>query len=39
MAWRRFGAKQLSEPILPYCQLDPMENISVKSYLKFKSFH
>ena len=39
MACRLFGAKPLSEPMLLYCQLDPNKHISVKSYLKFKSFH
>ena len=39
MACRLFGAKPLSEPMLPYCQLNPKEHISVKFYLKFKSFH
>ena len=29
MAWRLFGAKPLSEPMLDYCQLDPQEQISV----------
>ena len=38
MACHLFGAKPLSEPMLPYCQLDPKEHISVKSYLKFKVF-
>ena len=34
-------AKPLSEPMLPYsyCQVDPGEQISVKCYVKFKSFH
>ena len=35
MACRLDGAKPLSEPMLPYCQLDPKEHISVKSYSKF----
>ena len=39
MAFLLFGAKPLSEPMLPYCQLDPTEHISVKFYSKFKSFH
>ena len=30
MACRLIGAKPLSEPKLPYCQLDPWEQISVK---------
>ena len=33
------GAKQLSEPMLIYCPLDPKEHISVKFYLKFKFSH
>ena len=36
MACRQYGVKQLFEPVLPYCQSDTMEYISVKSYLKFK---
>ena len=39
MPCRLFGAKPLSEPILPYCQWDPKEHISVKFYFKLKSFH
>ena len=39
MACRLFGAKPLSEPMLPYCQLDPKEHISVKFCLKLRSFH
>ena len=39
MACRLFGAKPSSEPMLPYCQLDPKECISLKFNLKFKSFH
>ena len=43
LAWenvcRLFGAKPLSEPMLPYCQLHPAEHISVKFYIKFKRFH
>ena len=38
MACRLFGAKPLSEPKLLYCQLDHMEHISSKLYLKFKDF-
>ena len=34
-----FGDKPLSEPVMVYCQLDPREHISMKLYLKFKSFH
>ena len=33
------GPKPLSEPMLPYYQLDPKEHISMKFYLKFKYFH
>ena len=33
-----FCAKPLPEPILPFCQLDPKELVSVKFYLKFNSF-
>ena len=36
MACHLFGAKPLSEPMLPYCQLDHKEHISVKFYSKFK---
>ena len=39
MACRLISTKPLSEPILPYCQLEPKEHISMKFYLKFKSFH
>ena len=39
MAWRLFGTKPLSETMLPYCQLDHKEHISVKFYFKFKSFY
>ena len=35
MAYRLAGTKPLSEPILEYCQLDPCEQISVKSGSKF----
>ena len=31
--------RQLSEPMRSYCQFDPNEHISVKFYLKFKTFH
>ena len=34
MACCLFGNKLLSEPMLPYCQLDPKDHISVKFYLK-----
>ena len=36
---RLIGTKPLSEPMLPYYQLDLKEHISVKFHLKFKSFH
>ena len=39
MACRLYSVKPLSKPMLPYCQLDPEEHISVKFYLKFKTFH
>ena len=39
MACCLVSAKPLSEPILPYCQSDPKEHISVKFYLKFEIFH
>ena len=39
MACHLFGAKPLSEPMLPYYQLDPKEHISLIFYLKFKCFH
>ena len=32
------GAKPLSEPMLPNCQLDPKEYNSMKFYSKFESF-
>ena len=38
MACRLFGAKPLSEPMLPCYQLDPNEHIPMKFYLKFKRF-
>ena len=31
MAWRCPDDKPLSEPMMEYCQLDPWEQISVKS--------
>ena len=33
MYGRLFGAKPLSEPMLPYCQLEPTKNDLVKFYL------
>ena len=38
MACRLFGAKPLSDPMLPYCQFLPEEHISVKFYIKLKRF-
>ena len=37
MACRLFGAMLLPEPMLPYCQLDHEEHISMTFYLKSKS--
>ena len=39
MACCLFSTKPLSETMLPYCQLDPKEHISMKFYSKFKSFY
>ena len=39
MACRLFGAKSFSEPMLEYCRLDPLEQISVKYLLKYIHFH
>ena len=39
MACRLFNAKPISEPMLPYCQLDPNVYISIKKHLIFKSFY
>ena len=39
MACRLDGAKPLSEPMLEYCYLDPLEQTSVKSQSKFIYFH
>ena len=39
MACHLIGTKSFSEPMLPYCQLDNQECLSVAFYLKFKSFH
>ena len=36
MACRRFGAKPLSEPMLPYFQLNTKEHILMKFYSKFE---
>ena len=38
MACCLLDIKPLFKPMLPYCWLDPKEHISMKSYLKFKSF-
>ena len=37
IACRLFGAKPLSEPMLPYSQLDTKEHISVKCYSRLKN--
>ena len=39
MACRLVGAKPLSEPMLDYFYLDPLEQTSVKSYSIFVHFH
>ena len=39
VACRLFGATPLPEPMPPYCQLDPQEQISVKFESQFKQFH
>ena len=33
------GAKPLSEPMMEYCWLDPLEQTAVKFWLEFKHFH
>ena len=38
MACCLFNAKLLHKPMLPYCQLDNKEQMSLKFHLKFKSF-
>ena len=38
MACRLLAGNPLSEPMIVYCQLDQKEHISMKFYLKFKSF-
>ena len=38
MACRLFGAKPLSEPMLPYCQLDPKEHIFNEILTKIPKF-
>ena len=39
MAWRLFGAKPLSKPMLGYCQLYPWEQTTVKFSSKYNHFH
>ena len=39
MAWCLYGTKPLSEPMLGYFQLDHWEQISVKFWPKYKTFH
>ena len=39
MVCRLFRIMPLSEPMPPYCQLEPKEHISVKFYWKSKSFY
>ena len=39
MACCLFGTKPLSKPMLGYCQLDHLEQNSVKFYSKYKTFH
>ena len=34
-----FSDNPLPEPMMDYCQLDHQEHISMKFYLRFKSFH
>ena len=38
MAYRLFGAKPLSEPMLPYCQLDLKEYISENYCFEIQKF-
>ena len=38
MACRLFGAKPLPEPLLAYCQVDPVEHILLKFHLKSNVF-
>ena len=33
------GTKPLPKPILTYCQIDPMEHISLRFYVKHRRFH
>ena len=39
MACHLFGAKPLSKPIVGYCQLEPLQQTSVKFSSKCKAFH
>ena len=39
MAHRRVGDNPLSQPMMVCCQLHPKEYVSIKFYLKLKSFH
>ena len=39
MACRLFGTEPLSKPMLPYCQLNSWEQISVKFKLEYYHFH
>ena len=39
MAWRLFGTKPLSTPMLAYCHLDSWKQISVKFKAEFYHFH
>ena len=39
MAYRLFGAKTLSKPILGDCQLDPYDQTAVEFWLKYETFH
>ena len=39
MAWRLFGAKPLPELMLPYCQLDPWEQLQWNSNRNMKKNH
>ena len=38
MACRLFGVKPLPEPMLTYCQWDPLEQTSVKFESRYKTF-
>ena len=39
MAYQMFGAKPSYEPKLEYFKLEPLEEFSVKFYLKYNNFH